>query len=77
MTRYVKPGAFGAKSSEDGPSAMLWMRFEPCVYVSFCGASWEIFGRMMEARLDVWELGEALCSARIVVLKAMQELSGT
>lgn len=42
--------------------------------MSFWGVLWEILGRIIEARLEVWEEGEALCSVRMVVVCAMQEL---
>jgi hypothetical protein len=46
------------------------------VYVNFWDLSWEIFGRMMEAREDaaVEEVPGEECSARIVVRCAMHEL---
>jgi hypothetical protein len=36
--------------------------------VSFWGVEWEILGRMREAREEVWEEAEAVCSVRIVLL---------
>lgn len=46
------------------------------MYVSFWDLSWEIFGRMIEARDEaaVDEAPGEECSARMVVRWAMQEL---
>lgn len=50
---------------------MWWL---PWVYVSFCGVSWLILGRMREARDEVCEAAEVVHSVRMVVLWAMHEL---
>lgn len=47
------------------------------MYVSFCGLECEILGRMREASDEVWLLAEAVCSVRMVVLQAIQELSSS
>jgi hypothetical protein len=47
------------------------MKFEPWVYVSFCGEEWSILGRMRDAREDDCELADDVCSLSIVVLCAM------
>lgn len=47
---------------------------EPWVYVSFCGESWVIFGRISEARDDVCDDADVVHSERMVELWAMQEL---
>ncbi len=52
----------------------MWLG--PWVYVSFCGVECVIFGRTMEEREEALEEGEETCSARMVVLWAMQALVG-
>lgn len=42
--------------------------------MSFWGSSCLILGRIREARLEVWEVADDVCSVRMVVLCAMQEL---
>ena len=37
--------------------------------------AWLILGRTREARLEVWEEAEVVCSVRMVVLWAMQALA--
>lgn len=44
------------------------------MYVNFCGDVWEILGRMSEARDEVLEEADAVCSVRMVLLCAMHEL---
>lgn len=51
------------------------MKFEPWVYVSLVGFEWSIFGRMREAREEVPEAAEEVCSVRMVVLWAMHAYS--
>ncbi len=41
---------------------LLW------VYVSFWGDEWSILGRMRDAREEVLEAAEVVCSVRMVVL---------
>jgi hypothetical protein len=53
------------------------MKCEPCVYVSFCGDACEILGRMSDGSDDVCDDADAVCSVRMVVLCAMQELRGS
>lgn len=43
------------------------MKFWLWVYVSFWGVRWSSLGRMIEARDEVWEAAEVVCSARIVL----------
>ena len=50
----------------------MWLL--PWVYVSFCGVSWVIFGRIREASDDVCEEADVVHSERMVELCAMQEL---
>lgn len=50
---------------------MWWL---PWVYVSFCGVSCVILGRMREAREDVCEEAEVVHSDKMVLLCAMHEL---
>lgn len=42
--------------------------------MSFWAVPWVILGRTREARDDVWEDAEAVCSLRMVLLCAMQAL---
>ena len=42
--------------------------------MSFCGEEWLIFGRISDARDDVCEDAEVVCSVRMVVWYAIQEL---
>jgi hypothetical protein len=52
------------------------MKFCSCVYVSFCGDACEILGRISAGSDDVCDDADAVCSLRMVVLCAMQELGG-
>ena len=47
---------------------LLW------VYVSFWGDEWSIFGRMSDARDEVLEAADVVCSVKIVVLCAIHAL---
>lgn len=42
--------------------------------MSFWGEEWSIFGRMTEAREELLEAAEVVCSVSIVVLWAIQAL---
>jgi hypothetical protein len=50
------------------------MKFEPSIYVNFAAESWLILGRTSEARDEVCEDADVVCSVRIVVLCAIQAL---
>lgn len=52
----------------------MWLL--PWVYVSFCGVSWVILGRISDASDDVCDEAEVVHSERMVLLCAMHELRG-
>lgn len=43
------------------------MKFWLWMYVNFLGVRWSSSGRILEARIEVWEAAEVVCSARMVL----------